>query len=77
MKPTTVRLTVTEVKRTGYNTNGQPRCRITWEFPQQMIRDSAMTKSGAEFLIQGDPTPGEYDVDLDGRGLITDMRKVS
>lgn len=76
MSDTTIRLTVVEVKRTGYNTNGQPRCRITWEFPRLLIRESAMTKSGAAFLIGGDPTPGEYDIDIDGRGNITDMRPV-
>jgi hypothetical protein len=76
MKSTTVRLTVTDVKRTGYNTNGQPRCKVTYVI-NPMVNDVAMTKSGAEFLIQGDPRPGEYDIDFNGRGLITDMRKVA
>ncbi len=75
MPETTIRLTVVEVERVGYNSNGQPRCRIIWEFPQ-MIRESAMTKSGAGFLIAGDPKPGEYDIDFNGRHQITDMRAV-
>lgn len=74
MKIDTVRVTVTKVERTGCNANGQSRCRVWWKFSKQ--RGWNMTASGAAFLIGGDPEPGEYDIDVNSRNVITDMRKV-
>lgn len=74
MKNDIVRVTVTKVERTGYNRNGQPRCRVFWKFSRQT--GSNMTASGAAFLVQGDPKPGEYDITVNGRDQIVNMVKV-